>query len=768
MKFNKIIIFTFILLTLFSISQVSAAENITADNSTLPAEDSDLVQDDIMDDTSSADVNDGEIAKKIKVEFDEQMWQENLTDIRVDFPANATGEFCLKIDNEIIYNQTVTNSSIAIPVKIPKNLFYIQANVYPPYDYTSHRVTAFYNNIEINISHMLKVMKYSPDSVFLRPVPEEILQYQDGHEFFMLIPRSASGGIEVYIDGKKISATNKAPYVYLNNFKITHLSLGNHKIVLKYLGDSYYRPSNATFNFTVTNVLISIPNTVNIGHDDCVSVEVLKNTSGTVKIYVDNALVYTGKTENGQFIISLEKYLKWNSSKVKVVFTGKHYSRTKTVPINVFYDFDIWGESFTYGEDNKVEILLPDTLNNKLLHVEINGAKYSFARPSHIMNNIVEVDVSKLLAGNYTMFVSYSGDSRFIAKNKTFNFTISYNINVPYDVVYLDGSVISLTLPSNAKGNLCVYMNGKLYKSVKLEKGKAKISFDKLNPGIYKIRASYTGNDYIVEDVNSSFDVSPCVRIDDYYVIKGVDSYLYAYAPSTCKGYVVFCINGKDYKVNIKNGVAKLNLKNFAVDEYDVDIDYYGADGFNTSLMGTYFEVMMPKLKIVSLKAYATGVYAKIKASGYESKPLGKLTLTVKFNGKTYKVKTNTKGIAIFKKSIKLKIKKYKLTVQYKKLKKSKTVKTRHVVFLKTVKVKKSAKKLVLKATLKKGKTPIKGKIVTFKFNGKKYKAKTTKKGVAKVTIKKSILKKLKVGKKVKYQATFLKDTVKKTVKVRK
>ena len=42
------------------------------------------------------------------------------------------------------------------------------------------------------------------------------------------------------------------------------------------------------------------------------------------------------------------------------------------------------------------------------------------------------------------------------------------------------------------------------------------------------------------------------------------------------------------------------------------------------------------------------------------------------------------------------------------------------------------------------------------------------KKGVAKVTIKSKVLKKLKAGKKVKYQVTYKKDTVKKTVKVKK
>ena len=70
-------------------------------------------------------------------------------------------------------------------------------------------------------------------------------------------------------------------------------------------------------------------------------------------------------------------------------------------------------------------------------------------------------------------------------------------------------------------------------------------------------------------------------------------------------------------------------------------------------------------------------------------------------------------------------------------------------------------------ATLK-NKKAIKNKLVTFKFNGKTYKAKTNSKGIAKVTIKKSVLNKLKVGKKITYQATYLKDTVKKTVKVQR
>ena len=84
-----------------------------------------------------------------------------------------------------------------------------------------------------------------------------------------------------------------------------------------------------------------------------------------------------------------------------------------------------------------------------------------------------------------------------------------------------------------------------------------------------------------------------------------------------------------------------------------------------------------------------------------------------------------------------------------------------------TVKVKKG-KKLVLQAKLKwsNGKA-IKSKKIVFKLNGKKYTAKTNSKGIAKVTIKGKVTKKLKKGKKYKFTATYVTNTVKGKVKVK-
>ena len=113
-----------------------------------------------------------------------------------------------------------------------------------------------------------------------------------------------------------------------------------------------------------------------------------------------------------------------------------------------------------------------------------------------------------------------------------------------------------------------------------------------------------------------------------------------------------------------------------------------------------------------------------------------KQTVLVKFKGKTYNVKVNKKGVG-----------KLKLTKKVaKKLKKGKKYKAK-VTYL--------GSKLYKKVK------------VTVKFNGKKYKVKTNKKGVAKFKVTKKMVKKFKKGKKVKYTISYKQDTLKRFVKIR-
>ncbi len=166
---------------------------------------------------------------------------------------------------------------------------------------------------------------------------------------------------------------------------------------------------------------------------------------------------------------------------------------------------------------------------------------------------------------------------------------------------------------------------------------------------------------------------------------------------------------------------------------------------------------------------YFDGSKFKARIVGDDGNFVGKnQVVTIKLNKKTYKVKTDSKGYVTLKIPNTLKPKSYKLTATYKGQTIKKTIKVKQNLKTNKYSVKKSAKKLVVKATLKNGKTALKNKKITLKIKGKKITAKTNKKGIAKFTIKKNIIKKLKAGKKYTMQVTYLKNTIKTTLKVKR
>ena len=189
---------------------------------------------------------------------------------------------------------------------------------------------------------------------------------------------------------------------------------------------------------------------------------------------------------------------------------------------------------------------------------------------------------------------------------------------------------------------------------------------------------------------------------------------------------------------------------------------------FNSS---SYLFTVKPIIKLNATKTtiyYGDVASYSVKITGLNDKVLIDKYVTFKIGPKSFRIKTNSKGVATLKIPNTITSGKYTIKVIYDKFSTTKTLTIKQVLILKSIKVKKSAKKLVLTATLKKGKNPIKSKYVTFKFNGKSYKIKTNKYGIAKLTLKKSALKNLKIGKKVTYQVTYLKTIVKKTTKVKK
>ena len=336
-------------------------------------------------------------------------------------------------------------------------------------------------------------------------------------------------------------------------------------------------------------------------------------------------------------------------------------------------------------------------------------------------------------------------------------------------------ATVTVSLPENATGNVTVTLaNGTNY-TAEVKNGTAAVEIPGLPMGDNAVNVTYSGDsNYASKSGNTTVHIRGVV-IDAGDMKRGWDSpYDYMakltdeYGKPVANEKVTFTVEGRQYNVTTDSeGVAKLTGSKLDVGTHDVIITN-PMTGANTTAKATIVKRLLENKDLT--KDYESSKHYKVLAIGDDGNPVGSgVIVEITTNGVTYKIKTDKDGIATL--PIHLRPNKYTVTSKYH----DTTVKNKLVVkqtlklVKKTVTVKKG-KKIVLKARLKwsSGK-PIKGKKIVFKFKGKTYKAKTNKKGIAKVTIKnKKVLKKLKKGKKYVYTAKYIKNVVKGKVKVKK
>ena len=343
-------------------------------------------------------------------------------------------------------------------------------------------------------------------------------------------------------------------------------------------------------------------------------------------------------------------------------------------------------------------------------------------------------------------------------------YTVS-DLNITKNLVKYYGDEAPFVAEVNASEDVTFEINGTSYPVKADENGLAKLEIN-YKPGNYSITTTYNG----VSIVNYVMIKSTILSSD---VVRGNNSdynYKLQVLNSTGKG-----LNKTNVTISI-NGKSKV----FMTDESGyITIPFKKLTALQkiTVTNPINSEVKTTTIKIVSrfsgaknlVMYYFDGSKFKVKVIGDDGKVVGKnQVVAIKINKKTYKVKTDAKGFATLKIPKTVKPGTYKITATYKGQTIKKTVKVKqNLKAKKKYTVKKSAKKLIIKATLKNGKKALKNKKITLKIKGKTLKAKTNKKGIAKFTIKKKIIKKLKKGKKYTVKITYLKNTIKTKVKVK-
>ena len=394
--------------------------------------------------------------------------------------------------------------------------------------------------------------------------------------------------------------------------------------------------------------------------------------------------------------------------------------------VSLSFDSTVYQNSATlrFGTSKSIKDSLIVKINDNVTVVKVNDVISLKNLPNGIYNVVVS-----LVNPNDYVFDELKGSFKIdVAQTKIICDELSavYSKNNLYSVVLKD-------IYANPVKNQPVefVIGDKTYQKITDNNGKAQLSIN-LNCGDYPVVINYLGsNNYFKSTAKSAIHIRTSIIAEDSS-IKAYNSKYSVKLLNTSKA--TFIINKVSYSAIIdKNGYASINILEKA-GNYEVTIinDFTGEKitktinvvsriTANKDITKYYLGSKTYQIRVLNDNGgVASGVYVKMNIAG-----------------KTYNVKTNSRGIA----SLKLKFNqgKYTITASYKGFKVSNKVVIKTNIITKSLSKKKSkTAKFNVKLLDGNGKL-FKYKILTVKFKGKKYSIKTNSKGIASFTINKNL-----------------------------
>jgi hypothetical protein len=287
-----------------------------------------------------------------------------------------------------------------------------------------------------------------------------------------------------------IDIAGKGYYANFTNGKATvdiaGLTFGEYNATVTFTGDDIYNSSSLTKAFKVTEgVKLDINGT---GNSSTLVIHVPGNeTGGNVTVYIDGKNI-TANVTNGTAIINLTNITPGKQD-IQVIYvdangTSSETNGTITVPKwSSAVDFNV--TDIMEGSTETIPIVVSGPSEGIVL-IDIGGKGYY----ANFTNGVVSVDITGLKEGNYSATVRFAGDDIYDPSNLTKEFKVTPGI-----VIDLSGSgnntVINVTVPGNATGNVTVLVDGKNYTSTNLTNGSAIINLTDLEPGEHNITVIY-------------------------------------------------------------------------------------------------------------------------------------------------------------------------------------------------------------------------------------------------------------------------------------
>lgn len=428
------------------------------------------------------------------------------------------------------------------------------------------------------------------------------------------------------------------------------------------------------------------------------------------------------------------------------------------------------------GGDVIVEVTLRDdakgnvtaTIGNITKMVPTQGGKIS-------------IPFAGLGEGTYEVNVTYGGNDIYDSKTVFLNVTvftsiiaenITRAINSPYD---FKAEFLGNDRKVLANSKVMFIINGTTYSVNTDDKGVAYLNESKLTVGTYNVTVinpvtgqNATYNVTIVTRLIENADVVMYYEDGSNYTVRAIGD---DGKPVGERESVLITVNGVEYScLTDENGYASLEI-HLKPNTYSITAEYKNITVENEIFVNQTLKLVKNYITIYK----GNELTLKATLEGANGKPIIGEEIVFKFRGFTFTAVTDSNGAATVVVGSEITSRIVKSLNPYSANYLNVTLKGNVKVIVpvlklvkKTVSIKKG-RNLVLKATLKwsNGKA-IRGKKVVFTFKGKKYSAKTSSKGIAKVTIKGKVTKKLKRGSKYNYYARYSPSTVKGIVKVKR
>ena len=498
------------------------------------------------------------------------------TVVNVTIPEDATGNVTVIIDGVPYDNFTVVNGTVDVTLPI-----------LPPGD---HNITVVYpgddNYPEIVKTEIITIPKISD---YERIVAVDSIDVGEVAVINITLPGDANGGAVVDVNGAKYFVDVVNGTAQLN---ISGLGEGNYPVEVTFQGDNNYTEQTFNTSFDVSKVddyQFDVNVTVDEYGNVIVDVTAPEDATGNVTVSVGNETV-TVPVNSGPVVIS---GLDPDTYPVNVTYTGdgkytpNSYDNTTTIDKWAMYELDVSADNVTYGNPVDVTVVVPEGATGNVTFIVDGGTAVEVP----IEDGKAVLTLDKPVVGPHSVYVEF-GDDRYADHNATVNFTVSKSdaSDVPSDMVVTPGNetdptVVNVTIPEDATGNVTVIIDGVPYDNFTVVNGTVDVTLPILPPGDHNITVVYPGDDNYPEIVKTEIITIP--KIDDYQfdvsvspIDVGEDAVVDITLPADANGEAVVEVNGVKYTVDVVNGVGQLNVSGLANGTYPVTVTFNGDNNY--------------------------------------------------------------------------------------------------------------------------------------------------------------------------------------------